>query len=102
MPFLLPMQPLEYPILKRSVRSELLEHGPIERRVVVEMFGQEPSQFPISIRSLSELMEHPMHKVRILRSSCHKLLPQDLIDQDPIHHRRISRHRMGTTGERRR
>jgi hypothetical protein len=81
------------------VLGQFLEYRSLERRVVVEMFSQEPSQLPIPVGFLSELMEHLVHKVLILRAPCHKLLPQGLISQDPIHHRRIRRHRMGTGRE---
>ena len=60
------------------------------------MFGQEANELSISVRSLAELMEYLMHKVRILRALYHKLLPQGLISQDPIHHRCICRWWMGT------
>ena len=36
--FLLPTQPLKYPILKRSVRRQFLKYRSLERRMVVEMF----------------------------------------------------------------
>jgi len=94
--FLLPTQPLEHPILERSGRRQFLKDRSLERRMVVEMFSQEPRELSIPVRSLSELMEHLVHKVLILRASCHQLLPQGLISQDPIHHRRIRWHRMGT------
>ncbi|MEK6715560.1 MAG: hypothetical protein AABY43_05910 [Candidatus Omnitrophota bacterium] len=97
--FMLPTQSLKYPILKRSVPGQFLEYDPLKRRVMVEMFGKESSERSIPVRSLSELMEHLVHKVLILRASCHQLLPQGLISQDPIHHRRIRRHRMGTGRE---
>lgn len=97
---LLPTQALKYPLLKRALRCQFLEHCSLERRVVVEMFSQEPSELPIPIRSLSELMEHLVHKVLVLRAPCHQLLPQRLISQDPFHHRRIRRHRTGTGRER--
>src|SRR5579885_322258 len=99
MRFLLPTQPLKYPILKRSVRRQFLKYRSLERRVVVEMLGQEPSELSIPVRSLSQLMEHLVHKVLILCAPCHKLLPQGLISQNPIHHRRIRRHCMGTGRE---
>lgn len=76
---------------------------PIDRasggRVVVEMIGEESSEFMISVRPLAELMEHFVHKMLIQRPPCDQLCPQDLIAQHSIHHRRISRHRMGTTGD---
>ena len=80
-----PTHLLEYPILKRSVRGQFLKYGPLERRVMVKMFGEEPSELSIPVRSLSELMEHLVHKVLILRAPCHKLLPQCLITENPIH-----------------
>jgi hypothetical protein len=81
------------------VRRQFLKYRLLERRMVVEMFSQEASELSIPARSLSELMEHLVHKVLILRASCHKLLSQSLISQDPIHHRRIHRYRMGTGRE---
>ena len=79
---------------------------PIDRasggRVVVEMIGEESSEFFISVRPLAELMEHFVHKMLIQRPPCDQLFPQDLIAQHSIHHRRISRHQMGTTGDCRR
>ena len=79
---------------------------PIDRassgRVVVEMIGEESSEFVISLRPLAELMEHFVHKMLVQRSPCDQLFPQDSIVQHSIHHRRISRHRMGTTGDCRR
>jgi hypothetical protein len=99
MRFLLPTQSLKYPILKRSVRGQFLEYDPFKRRVMVEMFGKESSERSIPVRSLSELMEHFMYKVLILRDPYHKLFSQGLISQDPIHHRRLRRHRMGTGRE---
>ena len=68
MRFLLPTQSLKYPILKCSVRGQFLEYGPLERRVMLEMFGEEPSERSIPVKSLSELMEHLVHKVLILRA----------------------------------
>jgi hypothetical protein len=96
---LLPTQPLQYPILKRSMRRQFVKYCLLESRMVVEVFSQEASERSIPVRSLSELMEHLVHKVLILRAPCHQLLPQGLISQDPIHHRRIRRHRMGTGRE---
>ena len=75
MRFLLPTQSLKYPILKRLVRGQFLEYDPPERRVMVEMFGKESSELSIPIRSLSELMEHLVHKVLILRAPYHQLFP---------------------------
>ena len=79
---------------------------PVDRvrggRVVVEMIGEESSELVISVRPLAELMEHFVHKMLIQRPPCDQLFPQDLIAQHSIHHRRISWHRMGTTGDCRR
>jgi len=97
--WLLRPQSLDHPLLELAVRRQFLKYRSLERRVVVEMFGQEPSKLSIPVRSLSELMEHLVHKVLILRAPCHQLLPQGVISQDPIHHRRIRRHRMRTGRE---
>ncbi len=76
---------------------------PIDRasggRVVVEMIGEESSELLIAVRPLAELMEHFVHKMLIQRPPCDELFAQDMIAQHAIHHRRISRHRMGTTGD---
>ncbi len=99
MRFLPPAQPLQYPLLKRSVRCQFLKYRSLKYRMVVQMFSQEPSEFLIPVRPLSELMEHFVHKVLILRPPGHKLLPHHLVSQNPFHQRCIRRHRMGTGGE---
>lgn len=56
---------LKEPLLKTFVPSEF----PIDRAsggwVVVEMIGEESSEFVISLRPLAELMEHFVHKMLI-------------------------------------
>jgi hypothetical protein len=94
-------QSLDQPLLEATVRRQFLEHSPFERRMVVEMFREEASEVSISIWSLADLMEHLMHKMRILCAPCHKLLPRSLITQHPIHHRCINWYRsMGAGRER--
>lgn len=82
-------QPLSNPILESSMLSDFMIQGARGAWVMMKMFGQEAGEPPVAFRSLPELVQNLMDKLRIGGSSFNELRSQGLFSQHSLGHRRV-------------
>lgn len=84
-----PTQPLSNPILESSMLSDFVIQGARGARVMMKVLGQEAGEPPVTLRSLPELLQNLMDKLRIGGSSFNEFRSQGLFGPHPLGHRRV-------------